>query len=51
MVTNGTQYILCTATPAATTANTWVFSLVLYTGVNMATGTLLPVLTLNFVRL
>lgn len=33
-----TQYILCTATPAATTANTWVWSLALFTGVNMATS-------------
>jgi len=46
-----TQYILCTATPAATTANTWNFTLALFTGVNQSTGTLLPVLTLNFVRL
>lgn len=45
------QYILCTATPAATTANTWVWTCALFCGVNESTGTLLPVITLNFVRL
>lgn len=42
-----TQYILCGATPAATTAATWNFTLALFSGVNMSTGTLAPVISLN----
>lgn len=44
-----TQYILCTATPAATTANTWNFTLVLFMGVNMSTGSAItPVLSFQY---
>jgi hypothetical protein len=42
------QYILCTATPAATTANTWVWTCALFTGVNMSTGTLQAVITFQY---
>jgi len=43
-----TQYIILGSTPAATTANDWNFTLILYTGVNMTTGTLQPVITFQY---
>lgn len=43
-----TQYILDAVIPKATTAGFWYWTCVLYQGVNMSTGTLLPVITLQY---
>lgn len=43
------QYILCTATPAATTANTWNWTIALFTGINMATSSAMqPVISFQY---
>ena len=43
-----TQYLILGSTPAATTANAWNWVLILYTGVNMTTGTIVPVFTFQY---
>jgi hypothetical protein len=42
------QYILSGGTPQAVTAGLWYFTLALYQGVNMSTGTLQPVVTFQY---
>ncbi len=43
-----TQYIAFGSTPAATTANTWPWTCILFLGANTSTGTLTPVFTLQY---
>lgn len=42
------QYIVAASTPAATTANNWNWTCVLFTGQNQTTGTWTPVFTLTY---
>lgn len=42
------QYIVDGAIPAATTAGNWYFTLALFTGANITTGTFTPVLTFQY---
>ena len=42
------EYIILNSTPTATTAGDWNWTCVLFTGVNMTTGTLTPVWTLQY---
>jgi hypothetical protein len=43
------QYIVFTGTPAATTANTWNWTCILYLGANISTGTITPICTFTYV--
>lgn len=43
------QYILFGSTPAATTANTWNWTCILFVGANLSTGTVTPVATMTYV--
>lgn len=42
------QYITFGSTPAATTANTWPWTCILFVGANSGTGTLTPVFTMQY---
>lgn len=42
------DYILCTATPAAVTANWWQFEMALFTGPNLTPATYTPVLSMKY---